>query len=90
MWNTIHEKIQHAMEEWGQPLVISNINDTSIIERNFRYDFAYGCAHFVVISTEHDFMMGSSQYQFIVSSLQSVNRSLTPWIILAGHRWECN
>lgn len=50
------------------------------------YDFDYGSVHFVVISTEHDFTSGSSQYQFIVNSLQNVDRSTTPWVIVAGHR----
>jgi hypothetical protein len=50
------------------------------------YDFNFGSAHFVVISTEHDITTGSTQYQFVVSSLQSVDHSQTPWIIFAGHR----
>ena len=41
----------------------------------------------MVISTEHDVTTGSSQYEFIINSLQTVNHSQTPWIILAGHRY---
>ena len=30
--------------------------------------------------------MGSSQYAFLDKDLASVNRSVTPWVVLAGHR----
>jgi hypothetical protein len=50
------------------------------------YDFDFGGAHFVVISTEHDLTTGSTQYEFIVNSLQNVDHDQTPWIIMAGHR----
>lgn len=50
------------------------------------YSFNYGSAHFVVMSTEHSFQKGSSQYSYIYSDLKSVNKTMTPWIIFAGHR----
>lgn len=42
--------------------------------------------HFVIISTEHDFMPGSPQYKFIEKDLASVNRTETPWVIAMSHR----
>ena len=42
--------------------------------------------HFVMISTEHNFTAGSRQYQWLENDLASVDREVTPWIILAGHR----
>ena len=50
------------------------------------YSFDYGMVHFVMMSTEHNFTAGSKQYQWLESDLASVDRTVTPWIILAGHR----
>ena len=50
------------------------------------YSYDYGLVHFTVISTEHDFTPGSPQYQWIESDLKSVDRTTTPWVIVAGHR----
>ena len=50
------------------------------------YSYDYGLVHFTVISTEHDFTPGSPQYQWIESDLKSVDRTKTPWVIVAGHR----
>ena len=54
----------------------------------YRYTFSFGSAYFVVISTEHDFTDGSLQYEFIVSSLMSVDRTTVSWVVVAGHRYE--
>ncbi len=53
---------------------------------NIYYSFNMGYAHYLIIDTEHDFTVGSAQYNFIVKDLQSVDRSITPWLIVAGHR----
>merc|ERR1712166_1508383 len=50
------------------------------------YDFSYGSVHFVVFSTEHDFASGSSQHAWLEETLASVDRKLTPWLVIAGHR----
>ena len=50
------------------------------------YSFEYGLVHFTVISTEHNFTRGSSQYTWLESDLRSVNHSRTPWLIVSGHR----
>ena len=50
------------------------------------YSFDYGTVHFVMMSTEHNFTAGSKQYQWLERDLASVDRNVTPWIILAGHR----
>ena len=42
----------------------------------------------MVISTEHYLTTGSTQYEFIVNSLQNVDHDQTPWIIMAGHRYK--
>ena len=51
-----------------------------------RYSFSYGKAHFIVMSTEHDFERDSNQYKAIRKSLKKVDRSVTPWVIVGGHR----
>lgn len=42
--------------------------------------------HFVGMSTEHNYSLGSAQYAFLEEDLRSVNRSLTPWVLFTGHR----
>jgi len=39
-----------------------------------------------MMSTEHDFVRGSEQHEFIDTDLKNVDRSVTPWIIFSGHR----
>ncbi|EGG23403.1 hypothetical protein DFA_05535 [Cavenderia fasciculata] len=55
-------------------------------QRNLWYSYNYGTVHFVIMSAEHDFLVGSDQYNWIVQDLESVNRTLTPWVIFTGHR----
>ncbi|CAF3835614.1 unnamed protein product [Adineta steineri] len=52
----------------------------------FWYSFNVGPLHILYYSTEHDFQQSSVQYNWIEHDLQSVNRSLTPWIIIGSHR----
>lgn len=51
-----------------------------------RYFFNYGKAHFIIMSTEHDFEEGSAQWNAIRKSLMNVDRKETPWVIIGGHR----
>jgi hypothetical protein len=44
------------------------------------YGFDWGNIHFTLMSTEHDFQPGSEQHKWIVSELESVDRSKTPWV----------
>jgi len=50
------------------------------------YSFEYSSIHFTVISTEHNFTTGSEQWEWIFSDINSINKTKTPWIIVAGHR----
>lgn len=45
-----------------------------------------GLIHFVGMSTEHDYTIGSAQYHWMEADLASVNRTKTPWIVFGGHR----
>ena len=51
-----------------------------------RYGFSVGSVHIVLMSTELNFTVGSDQYNWLKDHLASVDRSLTPWLIFAGHR----
>ena len=46
----------------------------------------YGPIHFTMMSTEHDFQVGSKQYDWIEADFAAVNRTATPFLILTGHR----
>lgn len=50
------------------------------------YSFDQGPVHFLQYSTELPFGQGSAQYEWIINDLSSVNRNITPWIIVNGHR----
>lgn len=50
------------------------------------YSFEHGMAHFTVMSTEHDFGQGSPQLSFLARDLANVDRAVTPWLVLLGHR----
>eukprot|EP01138_Halocafeteria_seosinensis_P005643 gb/GECG01005769.1/.p1 GENE.gb/GECG01005769.1/~~gb/GECG01005769.1/.p1 ORF type:complete len:624 (+),score=34.21 gb/GECG01005769.1/:1-1872(+) len=54
--------------------------------RSLYYSFDWGPIHYLVMSTETDFMPGSSQYKWIVNDLASVNRTKQPWLVFMGHR----
>lgn len=52
----------------------------------FWYDFAYGSAYIIQISSEHDVSPGSIQYQYLQATLSSIDRNVFPWVILTIHR----
>eukprot|EP00456_Euglypha_rotunda_P032696 TRINITY_DN2533_c0_g1_i1.p1 TRINITY_DN2533_c0_g1~~TRINITY_DN2533_c0_g1_i1.p1 ORF type:complete len:314 (+),score=50.81 TRINITY_DN2533_c0_g1_i1:92-943(+) len=52
----------------------------------FWYSFDYGSVHFTTISTEHDFTVGSAQYNWMEADFAKVDRSATPWLIVNAHR----
>ena len=68
--------------------VIYNVSLRYCLHVFCRYGFDYGSAHFVLMSTEHFFDPTSPQYQFLDAHLKSVDRSRTPWLIFAGHRYK--
>jgi len=39
-----------------------------------------------MMSTEHNFTKSSVQYKWLLSDLEKVDRSVTPWIVFMGHR----
>ena len=43
------------------------------------WSYNVGMVHMVGMSTEHSFLIGSEQYNWLANDLKSVNRTLTPW-----------
>lgn len=50
------------------------------------WSYDIGLIHFIGISTEHNFTVRSPQYDWLERDLMQVNRSVTPWVVLSGHR----
>jgi hypothetical protein len=50
------------------------------------WSYDIGLIHFIGMSTEHDFRVGSEQYLWLEGDLGGVNRTVTPWVIFGGHR----
>jgi len=54
---------------------------------NFWYSIDYGNVHFTMFSTEHNFTIGSPQYNWIEQDFKKANmKNPRPWIIFSGHR----
>lgn len=52
----------------------------------FWYSFDFANVHTIMLSSEHNLTKGSDQHEWFVEDLKSVNRTLTPWLILELHR----
>lgn len=50
------------------------------------WSYNVGLIHFIGMSTEHDFTIGSKQYLWLENDLMNVDRQKTPWILFGGHR----
>lgn len=50
------------------------------------WSYKVGLMHFIGMSTEHDYTIGSEQYLWLEKDLQSIDRTATPWVIFGGHR----
>jgi len=52
----------------------------------FWYSFDEGPVHVTMLSSEHEWTVGSRQYEWLAADLAAVDRAATPWIVLATHR----
>ena len=50
------------------------------------YSFEQGPVHFLMLHTEMSSRVGSRQHSFVAADLAAVDRSLTPWVLVFGHR----
>ncbi|HIG03235.1 MAG TPA: hypothetical protein EYQ53_02475 [Candidatus Poseidoniales archaeon] len=61
-------------------------SDGQIESETFWYSRNYPGVHMVFMSTEHDFSPSSAQYTWLQNDLASVNREITPFVIVYGHK----
>lgn len=88
MWNSLSIKVKYFSYKSlikFKRFILPNQNEPT--DQSW-YSFDYGSIHFIFMSTEHDFRVQSSQYNWIQKDLSSVNRKKTPWIIFSGHRYS--
>ena len=52
----------------------------------FWYTFSSGSVSVIMLSSEHSMAPGSAQRTFLEGALASVNRTLTPWLVVTFHR----
>mmetsp|Transcript_9968 Transcript_9968/g.25719 ORF Transcript_9968/g.25719 Transcript_9968/m.25719 type:complete len:325 (+) Transcript_9968:4423-5397(+) len=50
------------------------------------YSFNDGPVHVVMLTTEWDLFEGSDQHAWLEADLDAVDRKVTPWVIVTGHR----
>ena len=61
-------------------------SDGQIESEVFWYSRDVPGVHMVFMSTEHDYEPGSTQYTWLEQDLSSVNRDVTPFVIVYGHK----
>lgn len=61
-------------------------SDQQIESETFWYSRNVPGVHMVFMSTEHDYAPGSTQYSWLEQDLSSVNRDVTPFVIVYGHK----
>ena len=61
-------------------------SDGEIESETFWYSRDFPGIHMVFMSTEHDYDQGSPQYSWLEQDLSSVNREVTPFVIVYGHK----
>jgi hypothetical protein len=52
----------------------------------FWHSYNFASVHTIMLSSEHDLSANSKQYQWFLTDLKSVNRTITPWVIVETHR----
>lgn len=50
------------------------------------YQLRHGPVSIILMSTEHNFNISSTQWMALETMLASVDRTQTPWLVFAGHR----
>lgn len=52
----------------------------------FWYSYTHSLVHTIVLSSEHNLSEGSDQRSWLVNDLASVDRTVTPWVVVEIHR----
>lgn len=61
-------------------------SDQQIESETFWYSRNVPGVHMIFMSTEHDYTPGSTQYAWLEQELSAVNRDVTPFVIVYGHK----
>jgi len=61
-------------------------SDQQIESETFWYSRNVPGVHMVFMSTEHDYTPGSTQYSWLEQDFNSVDRDVTPFVIVYGHK----
>lgn len=61
-------------------------SDQQIESETFWYSRNVPGVHMIFMSTEHDYSVGSTQFSWLEQQLSSVNRDVTPFVIVYGHK----
>jgi hypothetical protein len=69
----------------GSPFCTPSIFQTEYNYGNSFYSFDSGLAHMIFLNPYTNSNLTSSQYNWLQNNLASVNRSLTPWIVIVMH-----
>jgi len=86
-------------KRFTMPQHISSKKNSIASNGVFWYSYDFASVHTTVISSEHDLSPGAPQHAWLEQDLQSVNRTLTPWVVVESHRpmyegeaghWESN
>lgn len=62
------------------------LKSEAISNAPFWYTYTYGMARFIVLSTEHALVEGSTQRKWLEVQLGLVDRCQTPWLVVMMHR----
>ncbi|GAM17445.1 hypothetical protein SAMD00019534_006200, partial [Acytostelium subglobosum LB1] len=54
--------------------------------QNIWFSYDNGPIHFTQASFEHDFTIGSPQYQWLEQDMATIDRTKTPWLVFSAHR----
>lgn len=66
----------------GGPRPSGSTSDPSNMRRRFYYSADVGAVHFLVLDSEAPTGVGSPQRAFVESDLATVDRSVTPWVVV--------
>lgn len=67
------------------PMPISNPT-APYRDRVLYYSFSYGPVHFAMLDSEVDYLNNSAQRNWLEADLASVDRSVTPFVVVTNHR----
>jgi acid phosphatase type 7 len=73
-------------DDSGGECGVPTVQRFALLRERYFYSFAHGSVHVVVLCTEVDLSPGSEQHDWLERDLRAVDRQVTPWVIVTGHR----